>query len=344
MNAAGANGHCTGAVLAHQTSPIGALRIAIVALSALLAFMGESPARAQNPELPPNPSRGSIKVDVDLVLLHVTVADRSGRPFTGLKAENFRLYDNGTEQAIHHFTVEDLPFSMGLVLDRSGSMSMVIDEVYQAAFHTIRASKPQDEFFILTFNHEIQLRQSYSTDRKLLQKRLKGVEAGGRTALYYAVWAALDQIHAGRHDKKALLLVTDGADNSSKQSFRELLERVRQENVAIYVVGFFGAASDYGTRLEQEELEARLVELADVAGGKAYFPRTMEECDQVCIAIAQELRQQYGLGYYPVPKARDGSWHAVQVQLQLLPEMSSNELKARTRAGYFASREQEMKP
>ncbi len=344
MNGAGANGCHTGEVLAHRTSPIGGLRIATVALSAVLAFMWVSPARAQNPELPPNPSRGSIKVDVDLVQLHVTVTDRSGRSFTGLKVENFRIYDNGAEQKIHHFTTRDLPFSMGLVLDRSGSMSMVIDEVYQAAFHTIRASKPEDEFFIFTFNHEFQMRQNFSTDRKLLQKQLKGVDAEGRTALYDAVLAALDYIRGGRHDKKALLVVTDGADNSSKASFRDLLERVRRENVAIYVMGFFGAVSDYGSRVERDDLERRLIDLADAGGGKAYFPRTMEECDQVCIAVAQELRQQYGLGYYPIPKVRDGGWHAVQVQLQLTPENFNKGLTARTRAGYFAPREQETKP
>jgi Ca-activated chloride channel family protein len=344
MNAAGANGYRTGVALAYRTSPIGGLRIAIVALSALLAFVWESPARAQNPELPDNPSRGSIKVDVDLVMLHVTVIDRSGRPFMGLKAENFRLYDNGSEQAIHHFTTEDLPFTMGLVLDRSGSMSMVIDEVYQAAFHTIRASKPEDEFFIFTFNHELQRRQEFTTDRKILEKRLKGVAAEGRTALYDAVLAALNFIRGGRHDKKALLVVTDGADNSSESSFRELLERVRQENVTIYVVGFFGEESKYFFLRGEGELRTHLTQLAEVAGGRAYFPRTMEECDQVCIAIAHELRQQYGLGYYPLPKVRDGSWHSVQIQLQLPPGISSNGLTARTRAGYFAPREQERKP
>ena len=344
MNGAGANGSRTGEVVAQWTSFPRNRRIATAALSAVLLFMCESPARAQNPQPPPRPTEGSIKVDVDLVMLHVTVTDRSGRPFTGLKPENFRLYDNGTEQAIHHFTTQDLPFTMGLVLDRSGSMSMVIDEVYQAAFHTIRASKPEDEFFILTFNDKIQLRQDFSTDRNLLQKRLKGIRAERRTALYDAVLAGLNYIHGGRHDKKALLIVTDGDDNSSESSFRYLLERVRQENVAIYVVGFFGATSDLSPRLERSELEALLVRLAEATGGKAYFPRTMEECDQACIAIARELRQQYGLGYYPVPKGRDGNWHAVGVQLQVPPEISSNGLTARTRAGYFAPRESEVKP
>jgi Ca-activated chloride channel family protein len=277
-------------------------------------------------------------------MLHVTVTDQSGRPFAGLKPENFRLYDNRTEQAVHHFTVEDLPFSMGLVLDRSGSMSMVIDEVYQAAFHTIRASKPEDEFFIFTFNHELQRRQEFTTDRKILEKRLKGVTAAGRTALYDAVLAALTYLRSGKHDKKALLVVTDGADNSSESSFRDLLERARHEEVAMYVVGFFGEEAKYFSLVGEGELRARLTQLAEVTGGRAYFPRTMEECDQVCIAIAKELRQQYGLGYYPVPKVRDGSWHAVQVQLQLPPEISNNGLTARTRAGYFAPREQEMKP
>ncbi len=317
--------------------------IAAAVLSAVL-LIWLSPGRAQDAQSPSRPSEASIKVDVDLVVLHVTVTDRSGRPFAGLKAENFRVRDNGAEQAIHHFTTEDLPFTMGLVLDRSGSMSMVIDEVYQAAFHTIRASKPEDEFSIFTFNHELQRRQEFTTDRKILEKRLKGVAAEGRTALYDAVLAALNYIRGGRHDKKALLVVTDGADNSSKASFRDLLDRAHDESVAIYIVGFFGEESKYFSLVGEGELRAQLTELAEVTGGRAYFPRTMEECDQVCIAIAQELRQQYGLGYYPQPKVRDGSWHEVRIELQLPADLSNKGFTPRTRNGYFALQEGGRKP
>jgi Ca-activated chloride channel family protein len=322
--------------IAKTFKPIGTGGPTAATLVLILLLGSQSDAQTQNALS--SPSRdSSIKVDVDLVLLPVTVADKTGRPFTGLKTENFRIYDNGIEQRVHHFSTEDLPFSMGLVLDRSGSMTMVIDEVYQAAFHTIRASKPADEFFIHTFNHRVERRQDFSTDRKLLEKRLKGVSAGGQTALYDAVFIAIEHVKTGSHDKKALLVVTDGADNSSRITFHELLDQVRQEKVAIYVVGLFGMAELY---VEDPMDVTLLTQLAEATGGKAYFPRTMKECEQACIAIAEELRQQYSLGYYPEPRKRDGSWHTVQVQLQLLAELPSAGLKARTRAGYFAPKDQ----
>lgn len=306
-----------------------ALLVAVLAAGSLVLA-------AQDQASPPR-AGASIQVDVNLVVLHVTVTDRNGMPYRNLKAENFRILDSGSEQSIHHFTAEDLPFTVGLVLDRSGSMLPVIGEVYQAAFHTVRASKPSDEFFILTFNDGFDLRQDFSTDREQLKKRLKHVPAEGPTALYDAVLEALDHIRNASHDKKALVVVTDGDDNKSRHTFQELLERARrQQDVAIYVVGFFGWPEWAGTGSDGKSLRARLTELALATGGKAYFPLTMEECDRACIAIAEELRQQYSLGYYPHPLSHDGNWHTVRVDLQLPPDLSVNNLAARTRVGYFA--------
>lgn len=308
-------------------------------LAVLVAVLAVEPLvlLPQNQQRPSPRSETAIKVDVNLVVLHVTVTDRNGMSYRNLNAENFRILDNGSEQSIHHFTAEDLPFTVGLVLDRSGSMVPVIDEVYQAAFHTIRASKASDEFFILTFNDGFDLRQDLSTDRELLKKRLKHVRAEGLTALYDAVLEALDHIRSASHDKKALVIVTDGEDNKSRHTFQELLERARrQQDVAIYVVGFFGWPEWAGIGSDGKSVRARLTELALATGGKAYFPLTMEECDRACIAIAEELRQQYSLGYYPHPLPHDGNWHSVRVDLQLPPDLSVNNLTARTRVGYFA--------
>lgn len=278
----------------------------------------------------------TYKVNVGLVALNVSVSDKTGRPYTGLKADNFRLYDNGIEQMIQHFSTEDRPYTMGLVLDRSGSMAEMIKEVYQAAFHSIAASKPEDEFFLTTFSDTSALRQDFSKDQALLEKRLKGVTAEGRTALYDAVLSALDHIKQGSYDKKALLVVTDGADNSSEHSFQDLLERARKENVAIYIVGMFDELAMAVEGQRKDALEALLTQVADASGGKAFFPATVKQCEQACIAIAQELRQQYAIGYYPRPKRQDGSWRTVQVQLHLPEELYDQGLRARTRAGYYA--------
>lgn len=278
----------------------------------------------------------SLKVEVKLVTLNVSVSGRDGRPYPSLKADNFRVYDNGIEQAIQHFAAEDRPYTLGLVLDRSGSMMRMIEEVYQAAFHTILASKLEDEFFVVSFNDGYELRQGLSSDRDVLQRSLKRVTAQGATAMYDAIWGAMDYIRDSRHDKKVLLVVTDGADNFSRHSFREVLERARSQNVAIYTVGMFDRMGLLGENVKRDALEALLTELAETTGGRAYFPRTVEECRQACIAIAEELRLQYAVGFYPRPKPRSSDWHAVQVQLHLDEPLAELGLQARTRAGYYA--------
>lgn len=278
----------------------------------------------------------SISVDVRLVNLNVAVLDRNGKPHSGLTANNFRIYDNGVEQAIHHFSHDDLPYSMGLVLDRSGSMAGMIQEVYDAAFHTVRASKAEDEFFVELFNDRVEMRQELTTDQALLQRQITDVVAFDSTALYDAILAGLDQVKKGRHDKKALLVVTDGADNSSKHSFQEVLERARAEDVVIYVVGMFDEVMLAAESAHEDQLRALLSQLAEVTGGRAYFPKTVKQCEQSCIAIAKDLREQYSLGYYPRPKLLDGSWRTVQVQLSLPEEMYAHGLTAHTRSGYLA--------
>jgi Ca-activated chloride channel family protein len=281
----------------------------------------------------------SITVNVGVVNLNVAVLNKNSQPHPGLTADNFRIYDNGVEQAIHHFSHEDLPYSMGLVLDRNGSMTGMIREVYNAAFHTVRASKAGDEFFIELFNDRLEMRQELTTDQVQLQRKLEGVVASGSTALYDAILSGLDHVKKSRNDKKSLLVVTDGADNSSKHSFQEVLERARAEGVLIYVVGMFDELMLATELTREDQLRALLSQIAEVTGGRAYFPRTVKQCEQACIAIAKDLREQYSLGYYPRPKVLDGSWRAVQVQLSLPEEMYQEGLTARTRAGYYAPRQ-----
>ena len=303
----------------------------MIALVLALSSIAPAPSYSQEPIT-------SITVDVRLVNLNVAVIDKNGEPRSGLTASNFHVYDNGVEQAIHHFSHDDLPYSMGLVLDRSGSMAGMIQEVYNAAFHTVRASKAEDEFFVQLFNDRVEMRQELTTDQALLQRRIEGVVAFGSTALYDAILAGLDQLKKGRHDKKALLVVTDGADNSSKRSFQEVLQRARSEGVIIYV-GMFDELMLAAELTREDQARALLSQIAEVSGGRAYFPKTVKQCEQACIAIAKDLRQQYSLGYYPRPKLLDGSWRDVQVQLSLPEDLYNDGLTARTRSGYFAPKQ-----
>jgi Ca-activated chloride channel family protein len=316
--------------LGQQTSVALLTAIAVGFLSVSIAAQ----ELQHNEESPVDTS--SLKVETDLVSFNVTVTDGRNEPIRGLNRENFRVFEDGVEQPVEHFSDDDYPYTMGLVLDRSGSMAFVIEDVYNAAFHTIRASKRDDEFFVITFNQRAELLQDFSSDRKLLQRALRGVEAGGSTALYDAIYTGLKHLDRGQHDKKALLVVTDGADNSSSLKFRELLEFIRERHVTIYVVGFFEGMSPesclFGDTFQVDSLK----KIAEVAGGKAYFPRSMKECDNACIAIANELRKQYSLGYYPTNKDKDGSWREIRVEVSPPPSLGSTKLIARTREGYNA--------
>lgn len=301
-----------------------------------LAFLFAVSSLALAQTSPANEPVTSISVDVRLVSLNVAVTDKNGQTYPSLSASNFHIYDNGVEQAIHHFSHDDLPYSMGLVLDRSGSMAGMIDDIYNAAFHTVRASKVKDEFFIEVFDSHVEMRQELTTDQALLQRQLQGVAPGGSTALYDAIMVGLDQLKNARHDKKALLVVTDGADNSSKHSFEEVLERARAENVVIYVVGMFDKMMLGFEGKSERQVRQLLSHLAEITGGRAYFPKTVEQCEQACIDIARDLREQYSLGFYPRPKVLDGSWHSIQIQLSPPEELQKDGLTARTRSGYFA--------
>lgn len=279
-----------------------------------------------------------IRVDVGLVNLYVAVTDSAGRPMDGLGRENFRVWEDNTDQEIGHFSSEDVPFTIGLILDRSGSMEPVIDDVYQAALHTIEVSTEGDEAFVILFNDRIELLQDFTSDKKTLERAAHKVHAGGRTALYDAVYTGLHHIQKGKNRKKALLVVTDGADNSSETQFKDLLDLARQSEVLIHVIGLFGDPRRFGTLLEDSPDVDKLSQLAAITGGKAYFPKTMQQCKQACVDTAKELHHQYGLGYYPSNLTKDGTWRHIKVEVVGLPPGGSD-VVVRTREGYYAPRE-----
>lgn len=277
----------------------------------------------------------TFRVEVDLVTLNVAVTDQRGVPVSSLGKDNFQIWEDGVEQQIRHFSSDDVPFTIGMVLDRSGSMAMVIDDVYKAALHTLDASKAEDEAFVIVFNDRVDLVQDFTSDRKSLEHSLRKVKAGGQTALYDAVYTAINHIRKGKHRKKALLVITDGADNSSDTSYQELLQVAKQSEVLIHVIGFFGDAMRFGSTFEDSPAVDKLTRLAAVTGGRAYFPSTMEACKQACLDTARELRSQYTLGYYSTNKKRDGTWREIRVDVARLPPVPDG-VVVRTREGYLA--------
>jgi Ca-activated chloride channel family protein len=271
-----------------------------------------------------------------LVALHVTVADTRGEFVSDLKSGNFRVFENKIEQKISLFSRDDIPVTMGLVVDNSASMRSKRAQVNAAAMTFVRTSNPQDEAFVVNFNDEYYLDTDgdFTSDQKNLNDALAHIDTRGSTALYDALIGSLDHLKKGHKDKRVLLVVTDGVDNASRESFEETIKVAEQSNAAIYTIGVF---SDEDRRTEKSDVrKARkdLKALADATGGSAFFPDTLEQVTPICEQVAKEIRNQYTLGYYPTNAAKDGSFREVKVEV--IPPSGYDRLSVRTRVGYYA--------
>ncbi len=314
------------------------IRIAATLLA--LTFLLRSPSPAQEHKHSPPQDAASLKLSTDLVSLSVTVTDQKGQPITGLRREDFKVYEDGVEQPLSFFSSEEAPVCWGVVLDRSGSMMEMIRDVYRAAVHVVDEGTEEDETFIVTFNKKVELATDFISDKHRLQNSILGLRADGGTALWDAIDFALDHLKTAKHRKKVLVVITDGEDNSSRIKFRELIERAEEENVLIYPVGMFESIGMF--RLEsrggvpRDELE----KLAEVTGARAHFPTNVEECRETMRAIASEVSRQYSLGYYPNNPKKDGKWRKIQVVAG--QSAGKAKLTARARAGYYAPKGDEM--
>lgn len=277
--------------------------------------------------------KGTVfRAETNLVLLDVTVTGKRGEAIRGLQRSDFAVYENGTKQDVVFFSDENRPVSWGLVVDRSGSMLGMMEEVYNAVLHSVRVGTSEDEFFVTKFNHNVDIIQDFTSDRDQLLAASKNLWAMGSTALYDAVALAVDHVRKGQHQKKVLVVVTDGEDNASHIPFEKLLAMVKRSEALIYTVGFFD--SDLAIlKLMERESRKELQLLAEQTGGMAYFPKNMEECDRACRDIAVRVSQQYSLGYYPKSTAWDGDWREIKVELT-----RADKSTVHARKGYFAPR------
>jgi Ca-activated chloride channel homolog len=283
-----------------------------------------------------SPEQGSsIKLNVDLVSLSVVVTDEKGQVVTDLEQKDFKVYEDRVEQPLRFFSHEDGPVSWGLVLDRSRSMRPMIQEVHQAAMHLVDEGTAEDEMFILTFNDETQLVRDFTSDRHQLTNSIFGLEAHGKTAVFDAVALALERLQDSRHPKKTLVIVTDGEDNRSELTFRELLELAEERDVMIYVIGMFEPPDLRRPRLRSWETRALLDKLAKVTGGRAFFPDDAWDCQKAVKQIAREASHQYSLGYYPTRAPGAGEWRKIKVVVVRSGERQQK-YTIRSRARYFA--------
>lgn len=271
--------------------------------------------------------RPTFRVGVETVFVKVSVTDPLNRYVTGLEQEHFRVFEDKVEQAISHFTQESAPISVGILFDISGSMKDNIHTARNSVVRFLEAGNPDDEFFLVTFNQKTTLVQSFTHQSSSIQNQISFSNPGGRTALYDAVYLGLEQVRGGKNEKKALILITDGEDNSSRYTSSEVREFAKESDVQIYAIGEEGKLG-YG--------RSEIQNIVGLTGGRAFFPNNFNELDYYIDLIHAELRNQYVLGYTPKNKAHDGKWRKLKVKLEA-PE-GLPKLIVHAKEGYYAPR------
>src|SRR5690242_3035204 len=276
----------------------------------------------------------ALKVDVDLVLVPATVTDPMNRLVTGLDKENFEVFENGQKQEIRHFSSEDSPLSLGVIFDMSGSMSNKIEKAREAVVEFFRTANPQDEFFMIAFSEKPELLSDFTTSIEEIQGKLVYTIPKGRTALLDAIYLGLNKMKTAKHQKKALLIISDGGDNHSRYTQGEIKGIVKEADTQLYAIGIF----DNTPRTEEERMgPTMLAEMTDVTGGRTFTIDNPNELADVATKIGIELRNQYVLGYRPTHPVHDGKWRKLRVKLN--PPKGLPPLHVYFKTGYYAPTE-----
>ena len=276
----------------------------------------------------------ALSVDVDLVLLNATVTDSRNRHVTGLTKESFQVWEDKIEQEIQYFSSENVPLSVGIIFDTSGSMQNKLTDARTAANTFLRMGEKEDEYFLVEFSDSPHLVTDLTTDITKLQNRLLLTRAKGMTSLYDAMYLGLERVGHGSNARKALLLITDGEDNHSHYSFSDVKEFAKEHDVQIYAIGIVDDESIQGTTFDVRG-RALLGDLANLTGGRAFFPDSIHELEGICAAIGVDLKNQYVLGYRPSNRLADGKWRKIKVKINTTKGMPALSVRAKT--GYYAS-------
>ena len=314
-------------------------RVAFSLIAALPAFAADAKIslkkRTSESSQTALPARMStIKVDVPLVLINVTVTDPMGRFVTGLEKEHFKILENKATQEITQFGAEDVPLSLGIVFDASGSMGHKISKAREAVAQFMKTSDPEDEFFLVQFNNRPKLMVGFTKRLEEVQNRLTFIRSKGRTALLDATYLAIRKMKEGVNPKKAMLIISDGGDNSSRYTEREIKRLVKEADVQIYAIGIFESISSRGRTPEELAGPGLLSQIAEQTGGRQFPVENINELPDVAAKIGVELRNQYVLGYVPSNQEKDGKWRRVKVVTKKIRGMPP--LRAHYRLGYYA--------
>jgi Ca-activated chloride channel family protein len=300
-----------------------------VALAAFVLTPFVAVAQASQPSQEGSDDAYTLRLNANMVILSATVLDRRNALVSGLSKDDFRIYENGILQQIKDFSHEDIPVTVGILVDNSGSMAPKRDDVIAAALAFARSSNPQDQMFVVNFNDDVWFGLPadipFTDRREQLQGALSAIRTIGQTSLYDGIVAGLDHLKQGNRDKKVLILITDGGDTASKHNLGEVVDLAQQSAAVIYAIGIFDEQ-------DGDQNPAVLKRLAKEAGGEAFFPQSSRDITAICEGIARDIRNQYTLTYIPKIASPDGRYRTIVARAS---SHDRGHVSVRTRAGYL---------
>ncbi|HME12886.1 MAG TPA: VWA domain-containing protein [Candidatus Acidoferrum sp.] len=289
--------------------------------------------RKDTPAITVNPRKG-LKMDVDLALINATVTDPYNRLVTGLDPDNFRIFEDNIEQEIVTFSAEDVPISIGVIFDYSGSMANKAAKAREAAIQFFKTANPQDEFFLVSFNERAELTSSFTNSVEDLQSHMLLTSPKGRTALLDAIYLGLSEMRSAHNAKRALLILSDGGDNHSRYNEGDIKRLVKEADTQLYAIGIFDPVGYRNRTLEEGNGPSLLSEVTELTGGRVFPVEKLEDLPDIATKIGMELRNQYVLGYHPSNKTHDARWRKVKIKLRAprgLPPLT-----VYNKTGYYA--------
>jgi Ca-activated chloride channel homolog len=275
-----------------------------------------------------------IKVDVNMTLVNLTVTDPLDRLVTGLEKEHFRVYEDGIEQEVLTLSSEDVPVSIGLVFDMSGSMSDKVEKARQAAVQFMRTANPLDQFFLVSFNDRAELTSGFTNSVDELQNRMMFTASKGRTALLDAIYLGLSQMRGAHNGKRALLIISDGGDNHSRYNESDVKNYLKEADCQLYAIGIFDPIGIRSRTPEELEGPSLLTEMTEMTGGRVFPVVNLGELPDIAAKIGMELRNQYVLGYKSSNPQHTGTWRKIKVKLRAPKGLPPLNVYAKT--GYYA--------
>ena len=275
-----------------------------------------------------------LHMDVDLALINVTVTDPYNRLVTGLDPDNFRVYEDNIEQEVVTFSSEDVPISIGVIFDFSGSMANKIGKAREAALQFFKTANPQDEFFLVSFNERAELTSAFTNSIEDIQSRMMMTAPKGRTALLDAIYLGLSQMRGAKNGKRALLILSDGGDNHSRYNESDIKRLVKEADTQLYAIGIFDPLGYRNRTPEELNGPSLLGEVTEMTGGRVFAVENLNELPDIASKIGMELRNQYVLGYRPSNKAHDARWRKIKIKLRAPKGLPP--LNVYSKTGYYA--------